>query len=83
VAAPRSQPAPSGAPAAAQSGFDATRYIGHSDRYNCSDFASQAEAKAVLRADPRDPNRLDQGGVPGVACESNPPPRDTVLVPRP
>jgi hypothetical protein len=44
------------------------------DRYNCSDFTSQAQAQAVLRADPRDPNRLDGGGVPGAACESNGPP---------
>jgi hypothetical protein len=73
-------PAPSTAPV--PSGFDPTRYIGQGDRYNCSDFASQAQAQAVLRADPRDPNRLDQGGVPGVACEDNPAPYDRIAVPR-
>jgi hypothetical protein len=40
-------------------GFDPLRYTGQGDRYNCGDFASQAQAQAVLRADPRDPNELD------------------------
>jgi endonuclease YncB( thermonuclease family) len=62
--------------------FDPTRYIGHGNRYNCSAFASQAQAQAVLRADPHDPNRLD-GDHNGIACESNPPPHDFVPVPRP
>lgn len=63
------------------SGFDPTRYVGQGDRYNCSDFRSQAEAQAVLRADPRDPNRLD-GDRDGVACENSPPPKDLTPVPR-
>ena len=73
VAAPAPAPAPS-------SGFDPTRYIGQGDRYNCGDFASQAQAQAVLRADPRDPNRLDGNDNDGLACESNPAPRDPVPV---
>ena len=44
-------------------------------------FSSQADAQAVLRADPSDPNRLD-GDQDGVACERNPPPYDRVPVPR-
>jgi hypothetical protein len=63
-------------------GFDPTRYVGRGDIYNCNDFASQAEAQAVLRADPTDPNVIDQNR-DGVACEANPPPRDTRRVPRP
>lgn len=78
-------PAPSLVPGPTQptasSGFDPSRYVGQGDRYNCSDFRSQAEAQAVLRADPSDPNRLDPDR-DGIACESNAPPRDTVRVPR-
>ena len=74
-------PAPAPQPPA-NSGFDPTRYIGQGDRYNCSDFASQAEAQAVLRADPTDPNRLDRDR-DGIACESNRAPYDRVPVPRP
>jgi hypothetical protein len=77
---PPVQPVPP--PAPPPSGFDPMRYIGQGDRYNCSDFASQAQAQAVLRADPSDPNRLDQGGVPGIACEDNPAPYDRTPVPR-
>jgi hypothetical protein len=55
----------------ATSAFDPLPYIGQGDAYNCTDFTSQADAQAVLRADPSDPNKLDQGGLPGVACESN------------
>jgi hypothetical protein len=68
------------APAAAQDAsapFDPLPYIGAGDAYNCTDFGSQADAQAVLRADPSDPNKLDQGGIPGVACESNRAPKDT------
>lgn len=38
---------------------------------NCSDFATQAQAQAVLDEDPSDPNNLDGEG-DGVACESLP-----------
>ncbi|MBM4417183.1 MAG: hypothetical protein FJ033_02520 [Chloroflexi bacterium] len=51
------------------------------DLYNCSDFPSQAEAQQFLRRYPSDPSRLDQDRN-GVACESNPPPRDMTPVPR-
>jgi len=62
-------------------GFNAKDYIGQGDRYNCADFASQAQAQAVLRADPRDPNRLDTDK-DGIACESNRSPKDLIPVPR-
>jgi hypothetical protein len=38
------------------------------DRYNCTDFTSQAEAQAVLRRAPEDPNNLDRNRN-GIACE--------------
>jgi hypothetical protein len=75
-------------PAAAQDltspGFDPAAYIGQGNAYNCSDFASQADAQAVLRADPTDPNKLDtdRPKPDGIACESNPAPFDTAPVPR-
>jgi hypothetical protein len=67
-----------------QAVFDPTPYIGQGDRYNCSDFKSQAEAQAVLRADPTDPNKLDSdtAGVRGVACEANSAPFDLTPVAR-
>jgi hypothetical protein len=37
---------------------------------NCGDFATQAEAQAVLAADPSDPNGLD-GDDDGQACEEH------------
>lgn len=39
---------------------------------NCSDFTTQAEAKAVLDEEPGDPHRLDANG-DGIPCESLPP----------
>jgi hypothetical protein len=83
VAQPTARPTPA-APVAApglRPGFNPQSYIGQGDRYNCGDFQSQAEAQAVLRADPRDPNRLDADR-DGIACENNRAPRDTVRVPR-
>lgn len=65
----------------AVAGFDPLRYIGQGDAYNCGDFGSQAQAQAVLRADPRDPNRLDADN-DGIACESNRAPKDLVPVVR-
>jgi hypothetical protein len=50
--------------------FDPQRYLGQGDRYNCDDFATQADAQAVLDADRSDPNRLD-GDRDGIACERN------------
>jgi endonuclease YncB( thermonuclease family) len=62
--------------------FDPTKYIAQGNRYNCSAFGSQAQAQAVLRADPLDPNRLDADR-DGVACESNRAPFDVEPVKRP
>ena len=76
--APSVSPSPSASPAPT---FDPYRYVGQGDAYNCTDFASQARAQAVLRADPRDPNKLD-ANADGLACESNPPPYDFNRVPR-
>jgi hypothetical protein len=75
-------PAPAPRPSSnLPAGFNPQSYIGQGDRYNCSHFPSQAAAQAVLRADPRDPNRLDTDR-DGIACESNRAPRDTDRVPR-
>lgn len=52
----------------------------HAD-LNCSDFPSQAAAQAHLRANPSDPDHLDTDG-DGIACESNPAPKDLVKVDR-
>ena len=53
--------------------------------YTCRDFQSQGDAQAVLRADPRDPNRLDAPDRNGIACDSRiprpPHDRDPVFVP--
>jgi hypothetical protein len=70
---PAAPPAPGPAtiaPPPPGTGFDAARFIRSGDAYNCPDFASQAQAQAVLRADPTDPNRLDADR-DGIACESN------------
>ncbi|GAA2663675.1 hypothetical protein [Streptomyces lunalinharesii] len=55
--------------------FHAKEYAVHGDAFECDNFASQADAQAVLRANPSDPNHLDDGG--GVACRGLPEPRDT------
>ncbi|MFN8522495.1 MAG: excalibur calcium-binding domain-containing protein [Chloroflexota bacterium] len=73
--------APAGTPQTSP-GFDPRRYIGGGNQYNCATFTSQADAQAVLRADPSDPNRLDPDK-DGVACESLPAPTDRNPVPRP
>jgi hypothetical protein len=74
--------------------FDPRRYLGQGNRYGCLDFASHAQAQAVLRADPTDPNRLDTNPRDGLACggmEASadgvaggfmPPPFDGTRVPR-
>ncbi|MFF9425178.1 hypothetical protein ACIQMY_02030 [Streptomyces sp. NPDC091368] len=59
--------------------FEAKEYVTHGKAFSCGTFASQADAQAVLRADPRDPNHLDEGG--GVACRGLGEPRDTRPVP--
>jgi hypothetical protein len=58
------------APVHAQDDFDPAQYIGQGDAYNCGRFTNQAQAQAVLRADPSDPNRLDADW-DGIACENN------------
>jgi hypothetical protein len=75
--------------------FDPAAYLGQGDRYGCLDFASQANAQAVLRADSTDPNRLDTNPRDGLACGGveaaqdgvpggfMPPPHDATRVPRP
>ena len=57
--------------ATAAAGFDPQPYIGLGDWYNCSKFRSEADAQAVLRADPSGPNGLDRDR-DGIACERNP-----------
>ncbi|MAG36009.1 MAG: hypothetical protein CL878_07185 [Dehalococcoidia bacterium] len=54
--------------------------IRQGNAYNCGDFASQAQAQLVLRADPSDPNHVD-GDRDGLACESRPAPKDLTRVP--
>ena len=52
------------------------------DLLNCDDFDSQAEAQDELRANPDDPDNLDDDD-DGIACETLPPPRDEDPVSRP
>ena len=56
-------------------------YTGQGDAFNCADFASQADAQVVLRADPTDPNELDADD-DGIACERSRGPRGMERVPR-
>jgi hypothetical protein len=70
-----------GAQSAVVPDFDPMPFIGQGDAYNCPAFSSQAEAQAVLRADPSDPNRLD-ADKDGIACETNRVPRDLEPVAR-
>lgn len=65
---PRLYRQPRETPSEITSTFDSTQYIGQGNRYNCPDFTSQADAQAVLRVNPRDPNQLDRDG-DGIACE--------------
>lgn len=47
--------------------FEVARFLRHGDAYDCTHFATQADAQAVLKADPTDPNDLDPDG-DGRAC---------------
>ena len=78
-------PTPAQVEEPAPPGFYPSAYPGQGDAHNCAHFTSQADAQAVLRADPTDPNRLDSdsSGIPGVACEANKGARDEVPVPLP
>src|SRR5438874_12937827 len=60
--------------------FDPGRFVGGRD-LDCGDFRSQAEAQAVLRTDPTDPNGLDLNR-DGIACQRNGAPHDLIPVPR-
>jgi hypothetical protein len=62
-------------------GFDPGKFLEGNDKFDCNDFASQAQAQAVLRADPKDPNHLDPEKN-GIACENRPEPKDLNKVPR-
>lgn len=55
--------------------FDPKGYVGHGHAFQCDEFATQADAQAVLRLDPSDPNQLDEDGS-GVACRGLPAPQD-------
>jgi hypothetical protein len=59
--------------------FDPPTYVTHGDAFDCINFASQADAQAVLKADPRDPNQLDPYR-DGVACPWMPEPFDRTSV---
>lgn len=63
--------------------FRAEDYLGKGNAFDCSDFTSQAQAQAVLRLDPSDPNNLDGfgGQRDGIACEALPAPEDRTPVP--
>jgi hypothetical protein len=56
--------------------FVAAQYVAYGvDEFDCSAFASQADAQAVLRYSPQDPNVLD-GDEDGIACPDLPAPKD-------
>jgi hypothetical protein len=59
--------------------FSPADYVHHGDAYQCSEFASQADAQAVLRANPSDPNHLNEDGS-GLACTYRPGPKDLRVV---
>jgi hypothetical protein len=50
-------------------------YAGRPEAVSCLDVGIQADAQAILRADPSDPMQLDSDHN-GIACEANPAPRD-------
>lgn len=55
--------------------FDVAPYVQKGHVVDCGGFTAQADAQAVLRADPIDPNGLDRDG-DGVACPDRPGPTD-------
>ena len=59
---------PTQTPTPTSGAFNPINYLNQGDRYGCASFASQANAQAVLRADPTDPNRLDTTPRDGLAC---------------
>jgi hypothetical protein len=92
VVAPTQTPTPTLTPTPVP--FNPANYVTQGDHYGCGDFASHAQAQAVLRYDPTDPNRLDTNPRDGMACGGieaqadgvpagmMPPPLDLVRVPR-
>jgi hypothetical protein len=70
-------PSPAGT-ATPQATVNPHYYNGQGDKYSCIDFLSQAEAQAVLRDDPNDPNKLDtynhvtaKNEPDGIACRDS------------
>ncbi|MEV7413835.1 excalibur calcium-binding domain-containing protein [Streptomyces sp. NPDC089919] len=55
--------------------FDVAPYLHKGNVADCPAFKAQADAQAVLRADPLDPNDLDRDG-DGIACPDLPGPKD-------
>jgi hypothetical protein len=80
VAAATQGPTATSGPTSTPQAFDPNTYLGQGDRYGCIDFASQAQAQAVLRTGFQnrrgDENKLDissaqsQTTPDGVACNS-------------
>ncbi len=68
-ASPEPEPAPSESPSV--SGGGGIPPVPSDGDYNCSDFETQQQARAVLDRDPSDPHNLDGDGE-GVPCESLP-----------
>jgi hypothetical protein len=62
---------PTATPTAESTGPQKDQYESQEDLYDCGDFSTQAEAQAVLAADPSDPYGLDGDG-DGSACENRP-----------
>ena len=84
VVVPKPTPPPPATPAMAATArptIAPTDYLSQGDAYNCDDFATQAQAQAVLRADSTDPNQLD-GNRDGIACVKRPAPKDLTPVAR-
>lgn len=78
--APPTNPPPTATlPPPTQAPFDAAAFVRQGNRYDCPDFPTHAQAQAVLRADARDPNRLDGDG-DGIVCEDNLCPCDPIPV---
>lgn len=52
--------------------------LSQADEFDCDDYARQADAQAVLRFQPQDPNRLDgeDGREDGIACPDLPGPKN-------
>ena len=82
----RTQGGPAGRPTppatSSMAGFEPKVYTVWGDAYDCGDFPSQAQAQAILRAAPSDPNQLAVDGQRGIACVERPAPQDLLPVRR-